>query len=171
MPAPVLGGSVFDSRTGPAAAAGGTKGGGFKPALPGGGPRAGISSTNAPDLSIANADLRLIPANAAAGSNATLTVQVRNLGGASATDGQVLFVLGTERGEVARQQFPAPVAGGGMLALTWPIQVPAGTLSVSVTASASGDANPNNNVARLAPGAASGASRLPGRTLAPSTKK
>lgn len=115
---------------------------GFKPSFAG-------QAAGAADLQIQATDIRIAPPLPSAGAAMTVTIQVRNLGAAPASDGRVLAVLTAGGAEVARKQFMAVVPAGGVVALEWPLTAPAGTpLVVSATATARGDANPANNQAR-----------------------
>lgn len=145
-PRPVtpLGGGAKPGTAGATGGTGPTGAPGLKPfARPGG-------AAGAPDLQLTTAELRLLPPAATAGSSAVVNVTVRNLGSAPAMGGTVLLVLAADGKDVARTQLGAPVPANGMLALQWPITVPAGAWSVTATATVPGDTNPNNNVARAA---------------------
>jgi hypothetical protein len=124
-------------------------------------PRAMPGLAAAPDLKLASADIRMTPATPAAGATAVVQITVRNLGAAPATGGQVLAVLTADGKEVARQQFAAAVPARGVMPLQWPITVPPGALSVTATATAPGDANPNNNLARSGAAPATAAPVMP----------
>ncbi len=115
----------------------------------------------APDLQLASTDLRVAPPAPTAGSSAVVSLNVRNVGSAPAMGGTVLLVLAADGKEVARTQLGAAVTANGVLALQWPITVPAGAWSVTATATAPGDANPNNNVARAAPATRLAPTRAP----------
>lgn len=125
-----------------------------------GAPGAGASMA-APDLRVTPADIRLSPPSPAAGTNAVVSVAVRNLGGVPASGGQLTVVLTADGKEVARQQFALNVAPGTAQPVQWPVAIPAGALGVTASVTLPGDANPNNNHAALSGAAAPPAMTAP----------
>ncbi len=155
----------------PMAPAAGTATGGKPGATAAGGASAPPSSrpmpgmTGAPDLAIANTDIRFTPASPAAGASAMVQIVVHNAGLGAATGGQVLAVLTADGKEIARQQFAAALPGRGLLPLQWPVTMPPGAVVVTATATVAGDANPNNNVARGGPTVAPTTTPAPRRPI------
>jgi len=92
----------------------------------------------------------------------TISITVHNLGTAAATDGRLTAVLSADGTEHSRRPFLANVPAHGTMTVQWPMTAPSGLLTVTVTAGASGDANPANNQARAAASA-----KVPIRTVTP----
>jgi hypothetical protein len=109
-----------------------------------------MMATTAPDLEIGPSDLRVVPPSPAPGTSVVVPITVRNVGAAFARDARVLAVMQVDGREVLRQQFVTSVAARGMSMLEWRVTAPSGQqLSITATATVTGDMRTQNNQARV----------------------